>query len=254
MHRPRSLYVGTLVAALVLPGRAGAQVGLTDDHFRMLEQGAMRCAGIVCVHAPRSMLRSDPYLAEIAQQVGRRLAGAPVDTSRTAIVRIHLDGQGAIDESALLQPSGVAAADSAIGAALAVGKGSFGTLPIGAYSGTLELLVVVSGTPVRALPSEQQIYAELEVDRPAAPAGGCYPRYPAGLRQGRIEGSVLAQLVVDPSGRADTSTFKALRSTHPEFTAAVKAALPCMRYLPAELIGRRVNQLVQQPFMFGLAR
>ena len=65
---------------------------------------------------------------------------------------------------------------------------------------------------------------------------------------------MLVQFVVDTAGRVETSTFKVLRQSHNEFEAAVRGALPKMRFLPAELKGRRVRQLVQQPFVFALAR
>jgi protein TonB len=38
------------------------------------------------------------------------------------------------------------------------------------------------------------------------------------------------------------------------FEQAVRSALPNMRFLPAEIGGRKVKQLVQQPFVFALQR
>ena len=38
------------------------------------------------------------------------------------------------------------------------------------------------------------------------------------LRSANVEGEVLAQFVVDTTGRADMSTFKVLKSTHELFT------------------------------------
>ena len=72
------------------------------------------------------------------------------------------------------------------------------------------------------------------------------------LRSAGITGDVIAQFVVNEDGRADMRTFKALSSSHPQFTAAVKAALPQMRFYPAEVGGRKVKQLVQQSFTFSL--
>jgi protein TonB len=65
---------------------------------------------------------------------------------------------------------------------------------------------------------------------------------------------VLTQFVVDDRGRVDTSSIKVLKSTHPAFTAAVRTALASFRYSPAEVSGRPVRQLVQEPFMFTLRR
>jgi protein TonB len=64
------------------------------------------------------------------------------------------------------------------------------------------------------------------------------------------DGEVLAQFVVDSSGRVDPATFKVLKSTAPAFTRAVQAFVGEMTFTPAEFRGRRVNQLVQMPFQF----
>jgi hypothetical protein len=49
-------------------------------------------------------------------------------------------------------------------------------------------------------------------------------------------------------------TFKAVRSTHPLFTIAVRSALGRMRFNPAEVGGLPVKQLVQMPFQFNLSK
>jgi protein TonB len=72
------------------------------------------------------------------------------------------------------------------------------------------------------------------------------------LRSANVEGEVLAQFVVDTTGRVDMGTFKVLKSSHDLFAAAVKSALASARYYPAEIGGRKVKQLVQQPFTFSL--
>ena len=50
------------------------------------------------------------------------------------------------------------------------------------------------------------------------------------------------------------ATFKVLKSTHDLFTNAVKAALPNMKFYPAEVGGKKVKQLVQMPFQFSLTK
>jgi periplasmic protein TonB len=45
-----------------------------------------------------------------------------------------------------------------------------------------------------------------------------------------------------------------LRASHDAFGQAVRTALPRMRFLPAEIGGRKVRMLVQQPFAFALNR
>ena len=60
--------------------------------------------------------------------------------------------------------------------------------------------------------------------------------------------------VVDTAGRVDVSSFKVVRTSHDLFAAAVKNALPRMRFFPAEIGDRKVRQLVQQPFSFAIVK
>jgi protein TonB len=100
-----------------------------------------------------------------------------------------------------------------------------------------------------------QPYFEFQVEKPVVQAPGSpTPRYPDMLRQAGVEGEVLAQFVVDTTGRAEAGSLKILKSSHDLFAQAVKNALPQMRFIPAEVGGRRVKQLVQQPFSFGITK
>ena len=100
-----------------------------------------------------------------------------------------------------------------------------------------------------------QPYFEFQVEKPVVGApGSAQPRYPEILKSASVEGEVMAQFVVDTSGRAEPGSFKVLKSSHELFTAAVREALPRMRFLPAEVGGRKVKQLVQQPFQFALSK
>ena len=111
---------------------------------------------------------------------------------------------------------------------------------------------VVGGTaPVNT----DQPYFEFQVEKQVSPLpGNPAPRYPDMLRSANVEGEVLAQFVVDTTGRYEAGTFKVLKSSHELFTAAVKSALPNMKFYPAEVGGRKVKQLVQQPFTFSLQK
>ena len=109
---------------------------------------------------------------------------------------------------------------------------------------------VVGGTPQ---PVSDQPYFEFQVEKQVASMpGNPQPRYPDMLRSANVEGEVLAQFVVDTTGRAEMNTFKVLKSSHDLFTNSVKQALANMHFYPAEVGGRKVKQLVQMPFMFSL--
>jgi periplasmic protein TonB len=97
-------------------------------------------------------------------------------------------------------------------------------------------------------------YMEFQVEKPVQKIGGEAPEYPASLRDSGIEGQVLAQFVVNESGRYESGTLKILNSSNPAFTAAVKDALPRMRFSAAQIGGKKVQQLVQMPFQFHLAK
>ena len=110
---------------------------------------------------------------------------------------------------------------------------------------------VVGGTA----PVADQTYFEFQVEKQVAQIPGSINlRYPDMLRSANVEGEVLAQFVVDTTGRVEANSIKILKSSHDLFTNAVQQALRAARYYPAEIGGRKVKQLVQQPFNFTLTR
>ena len=98
-----------------------------------------------------------------------------------------------------------------------------------------------------------QPYFDFQVEKAAAgiPGSG-NPAYPEMLKSSGVEGEALVQFIVDTTGRAELGSFKVLRASHDAFGQAVRSALPRMRFLPAEIGGRKVRMLVQQPFAFAL--
>ncbi|MEP6492811.1 MAG: TonB family protein [bacterium] len=123
------------------------------------------------------------------------------------------------------------------------GKGVAGGIAKGVVGGT--------AAPI----DNNQTYFEFQVEKQVSPyPGNTAPRYPDMLRSANVEGEVLAQFVVDTTGRAEMSTFKVLKSTHDLFTNAVRSSLPNMKFYPAEVGGRKVKQLVQMPFQFNLTK
>ena len=97
-------------------------------------------------------------------------------------------------------------------------------------------------------------YMEFQVEKPVEKIGGEAPEYPTMLKESGVEGQVLAQFVVNESGRYEGGTLKILSSSNPAFTAAVKDALPRMRFSAAQIGGKKVQQLVQMPFQFHLQK
>ena len=106
-----------------------------------------------------------------------------------------------------------------------------------------------------ALPGDTATLFAFQVERPAMQArNSASPVYPDILRKAGVEGEVVVSFVVDTAGRVDVGSFKVVRATHDLFAAAVKNALPRMRFIPAEVGDRKVRQLVQQPFSFAIVK
>jgi len=100
-----------------------------------------------------------------------------------------------------------------------------------------------------------QTYFEFQVEKPAEMLGDSpRPKYPSVLESSGIAGEVQAQFVVRSDGKADMDTFKVLKTSNELFTQAVKNNLPRMRFSPAMIGGKPVNQLVQQSFQFAVPR
>jgi periplasmic protein TonB len=97
-------------------------------------------------------------------------------------------------------------------------------------------------------------YMEFQVEKAVQKIGGDAPDYPGSLRDMGVEGEVLAQFVVGENGRYEGGTLKILNSSNPAFTAAVKDALPRMKFSAAQIGGKKVAQLVQMPFQFNIKK
>ena len=102
-----------------------------------------------------------------------------------------------------------------------------------------------AGAPFSADQVEKQV---------AVVAGGAPPRYPDVLRNAGVEGQVIAEFVVDEQGRSEERSVRFVRAGNPLFEDAVRVALRRMRFIPAEIGGRKVKQLVQMPFVFTITR
>jgi len=128
------------------------------------------------------------------------------------------------------------------------GKGVAGGSANGVKGGTGK----EGDTGKEAGPVHEGPYMEFQVEKTVEKIGGEAPEYPQSLRESGIEGKVLAQFVVGENGRYESGSLKILDSSNPAFTAAVKDALPRMRFSAAQIGGKKVAQLVQMPFQFHL--
>jgi protein TonB len=123
----------------------------------------------------------------------------------------------------------------------------FSTSSIGIISPTPggEVGAGTDAAPFRADQVEKQV---------AVVPGAAPPRYPEVLRSAGVEGQVIAVFVVDEQGRSEEESVRFVRADNRLFEDAVRVALRRMRFIPAEVAGRKVRQLVQMPFVFTLSR
>jgi len=110
----------------------------------------------------------------------------------------------------------------------------------------------VTATELADLVASLKVYTPEQVDIPARSDSLSRPQplYPETLLFTGVTGQVLAEFVVDTLGHVELDTFGVIMSTNQKFTQAVQRALPDWAYAPAMLNGKRVRQLVQQPFSF----
>jgi protein TonB len=78
------------------------------------------------------------------------------------------------------------------------------------------------------------------------------PRYPTALRKTGIEGKVVLAFVVDTTGRIEPRTVFLKHSDNPLFARAVLDVLPQNFFMPAEVDGHKVRELVEEPFVFSI--
>jgi TonB family protein len=96
-------------------------------------------------------------------------------------------------------------------------------------------------------------YIAANVDKSAESTGANpKPAYPPDLLNRLVEASFSVYFVVDTTGRIDTTTIQVPPSVDRRFAKAVLDVLPRWHFVPAEIRGRRVRQLMEQPFEFRI--
>ena len=109
--------------------------------------------------------------------------------------------------------------------------------------------------PVVVAPEIMRVLSEVEVDSVAErDPTSVGPVYPAHLLAKGVQGGVVAQFVVDTTGRPDISSFHVMVPSDSAFVDAVRDALLHMKFRPAKLAGRPVRQLVEQNFLFRIQK
>lgn len=109
--------------------------------------------------------------------------------------------------------------------------------------------------PLAEAASAQNAFTILDLDSAAVrDPESAAPLYPPLLQARGVEGMAIVRFVVDSTGRADLASFQLIQASHPLFAAAVRDALPRMKFRAAVIGSKKVRQLVEQPFIFRLLR
>ena len=109
--------------------------------------------------------------------------------------------------------------------------------------------------PLAEAAAAQNAFTLLDVDTAAVrDPSSAVPVYPSLLEKQGIEGTAVVRFVVDTTGRADLETFRLVETNHPLFGAAVREALPGMKFRPATVGPKKVRQMVELPFGFQIIR
>lgn len=105
---------------------------------------------------------------------------------------------------------------------------------------------------IARLVEQRSVFTADQVDVPARVDSSSLmrPVYPDSLFLGGIPGRVVVEFVVTQTGDVVMDTFSPVSSTHPALTEAVRRSIKDQQYIPATKEGKRVQQLVQQPFDF----
>jgi periplasmic protein TonB len=140
-------------------------------------------------------------------------------------------------------------------------RDGFTTVPIGGGIRERATGTEAAPPPAVTVPSDSgeanssPVYLAAELDQPVErDPSSAGPIYPEELRVKNVEGQVVAEWIVDSTGRADSASFRIIESTHPLFTRSVRETLPGMAFRPAQLMGKPVRQLVRQQFKFLLEK
>ena len=188
----------------------------------------------------QQMTRLAPMLAEPNSHLAQRIKAMTRQSISYRPLRAALLGVVAV-------VAVIAACSSRVGDDL-VGPQPTGGKPIATQ-------IVPNAGPAKSMPmGRDAVYFEYQVEKPVMSApGSSAPRYPDILKTAGVSGEVIASFVVDTTGLADVGSLKVIRSSHQLFVNSVVAAIPDMRFTPAMVGGRKVKQLVMQPFMFQIA-
>jgi TonB family protein len=241
--------VGTAVHAqerIVRPGGASSAA----LHARRCESQKIEMVDVRPVIGSDAGAVPDNYLERAASETFFYFNPPEVKRPRYAIVRVVAHADGSVSALKVVESSQNDYFDREVTRALGEAGlgGAFVPLPTGIHADSLPLELAFGRHAADAEP----FFAKRTIcpawPRTRNPA----PDYPAELRQQGVRGFVRARFMVTADGKVKPNTLVILQATNKRFARAVEDVLPRLEFMPAEVQGRKVEQLTEQLFSFGL--
>lgn len=230
---------------VVIPGSATTVASRARQcEKKKIEMVDLRALGSGSTRLP------DDYRERVAGEVFFYFNPPEVERPRYSIQQLVLHSNGAISGPKLVESSQNDYFDREAKRAIeeAARTGAFLPLPegVGPDSVALEL-----SFGRRA--GETKSHLETRTSCPAWPRkGNPRPEYPRDMREHSIQGIVRARFMVGIDGRVKPNTLTILQATNKQFVREVERVLPRLEYQPAEVQGRKIEQLTEQVFTFGI--
>jgi TonB family protein len=199
---------------------------------------------------PAAVELNDDYRKRVAEGVFFYFNPPEVKRPRYSIQQLVVHSNGTVSDAKVVESSQNDYFDREAKRAIAEAAraGSFLPLPEGANTESLQLELSFGR---RA--GETKSYLETRTSCPAWPKkGNPKPDYPREMREHSVQGIVRARFMVGIDGRVKPSSLEILQSSNPQFSREVEMILPKLEYQPAEVQGRKIEQLTEQLFTFGI--
>lgn len=209
-----------------------------------IEMVDARAAGTGAVTLPSA------YRDHVAQETFFFFNPPEVKRPRYSIQRLVAHGDGTISGLKLVESSQNDYFDREAKRAIeeAARAGVFKQIPAGTGGDSLPIELSFGR---RA--GETKEYRQTRTSCPAWPkSSNPNPEYPREMREHSIQGIVRARFMVGIDGRVKPNTFTVLQATNPQFAREVELIIPKLEYQPAEVQGRKIEQLTEQVFTFGI--
>ncbi len=247
------LAIGLLVLGASLPAQESvvSPAGRTTTMPRArqcekprIEMVDVRPAGGGAVELP------DDYRKRVAEEVFFYFNPPEVKLPRYSIQQIVVHSDGSISDPKIVESSQNDYFDREAKRAIeeTARAGAFLPIPKGSSAESLPLELSFGRHA-----GETKSYRETRTSCPAWPKrGNPRPDYPREMREHSIQGMVRARFIVGIDGHVKPNTMTILLATDQKFAREVEAILPKLEFDPAEVQGRKVEQLTEQTFTFGI--